>query len=131
MADDWDTNTHEKPLLNRLPPIIQPVAIGLFCIFILPILVLIKLIIMPFERPVQLSAEEVATYIRDFIDGKGAGYDWDDFISIPIKDPRLEDIRQRASEVDLTVTPEGFEALRKLAEEAECLIIESPKSASS
>jgi hypothetical protein len=33
------------------------------------------------------TAAEVATYLRDFIDGTGDEWDWDDFESVPIADP--------------------------------------------
>lgn len=45
---------------------------------------------------VKRSGEEVAKYIRDFINGEGGEWDWDDFESFPIADPDLERIRQEA-----------------------------------
>jgi hypothetical protein len=43
------------------------------------------------------TAAEVATYLRDFIDGTGDEWDWDDFESVPIADPDLDRIRRDAA----------------------------------
>jgi hypothetical protein len=69
----------------------------------------------------KLSATEVATYLRDFIEGRGEDWDWDDFRSVAIADPRLEDIRHRAAVIDLPCTDEGLKTLRGLLVEAERL----------
>ena len=43
---------------------------------------------------VKVSREDVAKYIEDFLSGRGGPWDWDDFISIRIKNnPELEAIR--------------------------------------
>lgn len=43
---------------------------------------------------VKVSREDVEKYIEDFLSGKGGPWDWDDFISIRIKNnPELERIR--------------------------------------
>ena len=68
------------------------------------------------------TAAEVASYLRNFIDGAGGEWDWDDFIAVPIADSRLEDIRKRAAAVDLPPTEEGIIALRGLLAEAERLV---------
>jgi hypothetical protein len=67
----------------------------------------------------KLTAAEVATYLRDFIEGTGGKWDWDDFTSIPIKDPELDRIRREAAELDLPIT--DFDRLRELLSEAESL----------
>jgi hypothetical protein len=46
---------------------------------IIPLAVIIKLVTMLFERPVQRTASDVARYILDFIEGTGGEWDWDDF----------------------------------------------------
>ena len=43
------------------------------------------------------SAAEVATFIREFIEGVGGDWDWDDFESVPITDPELDRIRKDAA----------------------------------
>lgn len=45
---------------------------------------------------VKRIGKEVAKYIRDFINGEGGRWDWDDFESLAIADPVLERIRQDA-----------------------------------
>ena len=52
---------------------------------------------LPFERPMKRTPQEVVGYLRDFIEGTGGDWDWDDFVSIQIADPRLDSIRERAS----------------------------------
>ena len=88
---------------------------------LLPVAVVVKLVTMPFERPLQRSASEVATYLRDFIDGTSGDWDWDDFTSIPIADPSLEAIRQRAIEVGHLGTSEAAKTLEQLHSEAQRL----------
>jgi hypothetical protein len=74
-----------------------------------------------FGLKAKLSATEVATYLRDFIGGSGGDWDWDDFMSVPIANPQLEDIRRRAAAVDLPSTEEGLTTLQGLLAEAERL----------
>ena len=41
---------------------------------------------------------EVADLIERFVNGTGTDpWEWDDFVSVPIPDPRLESIRQRCA----------------------------------
>lgn len=86
-----------------------------------PLAALAALVSWLFGLKAKLSASEVATYLRDFIEGNGGDYDWDDFTSVPIGDPRLEDIRSRAAAIDLPVTEEGLAILRELLIEADDL----------
>lgn len=41
----------------------------------------------------KLTPEQVADYIENFLDYKGGPWDWDDFISVAINDPYLDQIR--------------------------------------
>lgn len=68
---------------------------------------------------VQYTPEEVARYLRDFIEGTGGEWDWDDFASVTIKDQALESIRQRATRTEPLQA--DIEHLRKLLAEAETL----------
>lgn len=61
----------------------------------------------------------VAETIRAFLDGSGGDWDWDDFTSCSLGDPRLDSIRARAALVDLPLGREEREALERLAREAE------------
>jgi len=73
------------------------------------------------RRPVELSASEVATTIRDCIESTGGKWDWSDFTSIPILDPDLDAIREKASAVEFPVDGAGKTVLHGLLLEAERL----------
>jgi hypothetical protein len=49
------------------------------------------------RKTVDMSREEAATTIENFLNGAGGPWDWDDFISYPITDSRLDQIRARCS----------------------------------
>ena len=66
-------------------------------VLLLPIALILGILALPFGRTIDRKPKEVVRYLRDFIDGTGEDWDWDDFVSIQIEDPRLEDIRRRAS----------------------------------
>ena len=83
--------------------------------------IVLKLVLMPFERPMKRSPDEVACYLRDFLNGTGGTWDWDDFISVPIADPRLEDLRYRAANLDLPIGDDETASLKALVAEAEML----------
>ena len=92
----------------------------LLLIALFPVILLIKILVWPFERPIDLSAADVVTYLRDFIDGTSGDWDWDDFTSVPIADPALESVRERAAAINPT-TLEAVAILRDLLSEAEDL----------
>ena len=73
------------------------------------------------------TAAEVARYLREFIDGVGGEWDWDDFESVPIADAVLDDIRQRAA--DAAPPNPDMQRLRQLLAEAEALAAGSDKVA--
>ena len=65
----------------------------------------------------ERTAAGVAKYLRDFIEGTGGDWDWDDFESVPIADPVLEAIRHEAA---LAAPPNpDMEKLRNLLHQAE------------
>jgi hypothetical protein len=88
---------------------------------LIPVAILLKLLLWPFERPLERTADEVADYLRDFLNDTRGDWDFDDFTSIPIADPQLESIRDRACRVQEPMTDEGLETLRSLLAEAEAL----------
>ena len=51
----------------------------------------------PDDGGIDVSKDYVADIIQGMIDGNSEGWDWDDFTSIPIKDPYLDGIRQRCA----------------------------------
>ena len=74
----------------------------------------------------ERTSSEVARYIQDFIDQAGGDWDWDDFTSIAISDPRLDEIRLRcsathdefaSSQDGEWCTPEGIDLLRAIISE--------------
>jgi hypothetical protein len=75
---------------------------------------------------VKVSKEDVVKYIEDFLSGKGGPWDWDDFISIRIKNnPELEAIRLRCGRLPDDSPPdqggycnaEGIKVLRQILDE--------------
>lgn len=69
----------------------------------------------------QQDAAYVAATIDAFLDGSGGDWDWDDFTTCSLPDPRLDSIRIRAALVDLPLGREGRATLGRLAREAERL----------
>lgn len=51
----------------------------------------------PDDGGIDVSRDYVVDLIQEMIDGNSQGWDWDDFTSIPIKDPYLDGIRQRCA----------------------------------
>lgn len=78
---------------------------------------------MPFERSAERSPAQVATYLRDFLNEGGGEWDWDDFTSIRIADPALEDIRGQAAMLELPLTADGRSKLETLLERANALAV--------
>lgn len=67
------------------------------------------------------TPEDVARYLRTFIEGTGSDWDWDDFASVTIKDQALESIRQRATRTEPLKA--DIQQLRQLLAEAEALCV--------
>src|SRR5262245_39173367 len=85
----------------------MPGAIGcLIALVLLPIAVLVKLVAWPFERPIRRTSHEVATILRAYLDDTLSASEWDDFVSVPIADPRLEAIRDRCCHLEEEYPPE-------------------------
>ncbi|MBO9623500.1 MAG: hypothetical protein J7500_12390 [Sphingomonas sp.] len=96
---------------------------GLVLLLLLPFFVLfllIKLVLLPFERPSHRPAEDIAEALRHTVDSTGSGWEFDDFISVPLADPRLESIRERALQWD---GGEDVQELEVLADEAEAIAL--------
>jgi hypothetical protein len=54
---------------------------------------------------IKRSAKEVADIIERFVDGGGGQWDWDDFCSTPIADPKLESVRGICTNLCFTHPP--------------------------
>ncbi|HXB57664.1 MAG TPA: hypothetical protein VN461_23085 [Vicinamibacteria bacterium] len=74
----------------------------------------------------KLTASQVADTLEGFVDGTAGPYDWDDFLSLPLQDPRLEAIRLRCLSLDEEFPPrlpgefcseEGAEVIREYVRE--------------
>ena len=85
-------------------------------------LILVAKLLPRLER----TPPEVAQYIDDFINESGDEWDWDDFTTVPIRDPILDSIRQRCSEIaddnppiqdGEWCSPAGREELRQILDE--------------
>ena len=63
----------------------------------------------------------VAETIRNFLSGSGGDWDWDDFISCPLRDAQLDGLRRRAASVELPAGPDECAILERLAGEADRL----------
>jgi len=83
----------------------------------LPLAILIQL--LPLKKTQDRTPEEVAGFLRDAAEGTGGEWDWDDFTSVPITDPRLEAIRVEADLIPLPINAEGLQKLRDLIRRAE------------
>jgi hypothetical protein len=67
-------------------------------ILLLPLLIIIKIVISFFEKPLSRSPEEMADLMEQSLAGDDMA--WDRLISVPVADPRLEAIRKRCSRLE-------------------------------
>jgi hypothetical protein len=69
----------------------------LLTVVLLPVVLPVSLIawLMP-TKCVERTPAEVATYLREALDETTGEFDWDEFVSAPIADQRLEAIRKQA-----------------------------------
>ena len=102
--------------MGRLASTVLKVSLAVVAI---PLAAIAALVSAAFGLKEKLAASDVASYLRDFIEMSGSGRDWDDFTSLPIANPQLEDIRRRAAAVDLPATEDGLATLLGLLAEAE------------
>ncbi|MEQ3745365.1 MAG: hypothetical protein ABNH53_03920 [Henriciella sp.] len=91
----------------------------------IPFVVLTKLVTWPFERPANVSPDEVAMLLRNFIEGTSGEWDFDDFISTKIANPKLDQIRVRASRLNLPILEEEYELWWSLVKDAESVPTDS------
>lgn len=54
----------------------------------------------------QIAKTEVVKYLEDFLSGRGSVWNWDDFISVPIGDTELENVRLRCATLPESCRPE-------------------------
>jgi hypothetical protein len=63
-----------QPLIASQSPLWSKALGILLLVFVVPVAIVVKLVTMPFVRPIEMSAVEVVKYLRDFMDGNGG--DW-------------------------------------------------------
>lgn len=93
----------------------------LLVILAFPVLVFAGLLSWISNSKEKLSATDVAKFLRDYSEGTGEDRDWDDFTSVPIANPQLDDIRRRAAAETAPHTEESVTVLRELLVEVEGL----------
>ena len=88
-----------------------------------PTILLIKLAerLFGLKTTTDLTASDVEGYLKDFLEGRGGEWDWDDFTTIPITDPALECIRGEAALVALPLTEEGGATLHRLLDQVQAM----------
>ncbi len=73
---------------------------------------------------VERTPIEVGIIIRGFLNGTGGKWDWDDFISTPLSDSRLDEVRRLCGELPDRFPPHeegsycdenGLQLLRQIA----------------
>jgi hypothetical protein len=102
-------------------------ATGLGCaagIILLPIFLVLKVAMLPFEKPLDRTPEEVLQYLHSFLDGIDGAWDWDNFTTQPISDPRLDDIRDRLAALDVPLSEADLPAIMILIAETEVIAAE-------
>jgi hypothetical protein len=87
----------------------------------LPLAIIVKIVVSPFERPMDRTADDVAGHLRAMLDGTIDDYDYDEFSCVPIADPRLESIARRACEAFELRPDKDRAALETLLAETEAL----------
>ena len=89
----------------------------------LPIALIVKLIVSPFEKPIRRTPDEVAGHIRAMLDrtiwDENSEYDYDEFSCVPITDDQLESIARRACEAFELPSGPDRAALESLLAETE------------
>lgn len=67
---------------------------------------LVPFLVWLLRRGAYATPEEVAATLEAFADGSGGRYDWDDFVSVPLRDPALEATRLRCARLPEEFPPE-------------------------
>lgn len=90
----------------------------------IPVVILLLLLserLFGLRSTADLTAREVENCLRDFLNGRGGAWDWDDFTSIPITDPTLDAIREQAAYVQWPLDGSGRATLEELLEQVRAL----------
>ena len=89
----------------------------------IPAVLLIKLTerLFGLKTTADLTARDVEAYLHNFLYGGGGEWDWDDFTSIRITDPRLDRIRREAAILEPPLDDADEARLRELLSEVQTL----------
>jgi hypothetical protein len=71
---------------------LREMVVGLLVVLTAPIWIVAILILKIFEKPADLKPIEVETWLQRMATGEIDEYWWEDFLSVPIKDARLDNI---------------------------------------
>lgn len=91
-------------------------------IIIIAVVILFMVLHYSSRKKNKANPLEIADIIERFINGRGSSWEWDDFISVPIKDPELDKIREHCSRLPNEFPPskkgeyiseEGLEVLKQ------------------
>jgi hypothetical protein len=119
-----------RTLFRRIGSEFRDIVVGLLALpFILILLAAVPMVALVSKltgwgSTTPLSKADVAKYLEDFVNNEGGDWDWDDFTSIPIKDPELDKVRQFCEEARLRwpapdgrgwCSDEGLAQIRALA----------------
>lgn len=82
--------------MQRTSPVVTT---GWRAVLLAPIAIPLALLaaLWPGKKTVDRSADDVAGFLRDFLENSGGQWDWDEFESVPITDPELENLRKQAT----------------------------------
>ena len=78
------------------------------------------------SQKIRRTRAEVAQILTNLVRGTGGQWDWEDFMSNPIEDDRLEEIRERCTHLDDDFPPDpqhkftgakGYEVIRRFIDE--------------
>jgi hypothetical protein len=89
----------------------------LMFVLLSPVVILAAVIASIVSKPATRTPDEVAQYLWNEAQGKSNYRDWDDFVSIPIADPNLDEIRAQAASLPQPLN-DHRETLLELAAEA-------------
>lgn len=86
----------------------------LLAVLALPFLVVVKLFMLPFERPASKSAADVASVLRRYLKGTCTHEEWDEFVCVTIEDPQQDGNRMQAMQFDELDPLEADGSMRSL-----------------
>ena len=123
--------THTRPVTRpRNRPFHRGSTVGFavpvrLALLLLPFFLAVAAIMRMFRlgQSADRNTEEVAGFLRDFIEDRGDDWDWDEFESVTITDPELEALRLEAVEAGPRERREDadFEKLRTLLARTEAI----------